>query len=165
MKMNKAFFRYLAYALEIVIFYVLQDTPKLVPEVLGSKPLLLVCIALSIAAWEKPVPSLIFGAVCGGLIDIASGSFGCFAIALTLVCYAEAEIFRKYFVSSILSIMAFSLVAVGVVICVYFVIFKLFADFENAGALFVNHYISRIAYTTAAVIPFYFLNKFLYINS
>jgi hypothetical protein len=58
--------------------------------------------------------------------------------------------------------MAFSLVAVGVVICVYFVIFKLFADFENAGALFVNHYISRIAYTTAAVIPFYFLNKLLY---
>ena len=65
MKIKLSFFRYLAYALEILIFCVLQDTPKLMPEIFGAKPLLLAALALSIAAFENKIPSLVFGALCG----------------------------------------------------------------------------------------------------
>lgn len=162
MKINRNFFRYFAYTLEILIFYVLQGTPTLIPELFGSKPLLLIPIALTIASKENQIPSLIFGAVCGALTDIASsGGVGFFAVMLTLVCYIEAEIFKKYIVPSFVSTALFSAVAVSVLICLYFLIFKLIAGIPECGVLFVNHYISRIVYTFITVVPFYFLNKYL----
>lgn len=162
MKTTPIFFRYFAYSLEILIFYIVQTTPKLVPEVFFSKPLLLIPIALSIAAKEKPVPSLIFGAVCGAMTDMATGgTIGFFALVLTIVCYMESNIFRRYFVSSLLSVMVFAFVVIPVVICLYFLIFKVAAGFSDWHILFVNHYISRIVYSFVMIIPFYFLNSYL----
>lgn len=165
MRINRSFFRYFAYALEILILFVVQDAPGLIPSLFGGKPLLLISAALTIAAKENRIPSLIFGAVCGALTDIASGGgIGFFAVMLTLICCFESGIFKKYIVSSFAAAMLFSAAAVIVLICLYFLIFRLIAGVGECGVLFVNHYISRIVYTFAAAIPLYFLNKFLYIK-
>ncbi len=165
MKKNLLFFRYFAYALEIILLYILQATPKLMPEILGSKPILLVAIALVIAAREDKIPSLIFGAVCGALADtVTGGGVGFFAITLTLICYFEAHIFSTYFVPAFLTVMVFSTVAIALLVSVYFLLFKLLAGVPDSSVLFVNHYISRIVYTLVTVIPLYFLNGFLYKN-
>lgn len=164
MKIKRSFFKYLAYALEVVILYVLQDTPKLIPQLWGGKPLLLVVLALAIAANENQIPSIIFGAVCGVLTDISGGGVGYFGIVLTLVCFLESEIFKKYLVVSLWSVLVYAFAAVLVIVCVYFVIFRLLAGIDGAGGLFVSHYLSRIIYTTACIIPLYFLNSFLYRN-
>lgn len=164
MKIKRSFFKYLAYALEVVLLYVLQDTPNLMPQLWGGKPLLLAVLALAIAAKENQIPSMVFGAVCGVLTDISGGGIGYFGIALTLVCFLESEIFKKYLVVSFWSVLAYAFVAVAVIVGVYFVIFRLLAGIEGAGGLFVSHYISRIVYTTVCIIPLYFLNRFLYRN-
>ena len=91
-KSNCAFFRYLAFGFEILLLWVLQSTPKLMPEVLGSKPFLLLAAALSFAACSKAVPAIVLGAVCGALSDIsANGTVGYFSVAFTLVCYARRQ--------------------------------------------------------------------------
>lgn len=164
MKIKRSFFKYLAYALEVVLLYVLQDTPKLLPQLWGGKPLLLVVLALAIAANENQIPSMVFGAVCGVLTDISGGGVGYFGIALTLVCYAESEIFKKYLVVSLWSVLVYAFAAVCVIVGVYFVIFRLLAGIDGAGELFVSHYISRMVYTAVFIIPLYFLNRFLYRN-
>lgn len=165
MKITKTFFRYFAYSLEILIFYILQSTPKLLPELFGSKPLILIAIALTIAAKENEIPSLIFGAVCGVLTDIATGgSIGYFAIILTLVCYFESHIFKTYFVSTLLSVLVISALSIPAIICLYFLFFTILAGIPDWTVLFVNHYISRIIYTFATVILFYFVNGFLHKN-
>lgn len=157
------FFRYLAYSLEIILLAVLQSTPDLMPELFGGKPLLLVPLAIVIASRESQLTSMIFGAVCGALTDAASGGFvGFFAITLTLVCYFEAQIFNRYFVAGILPVTVISAMAISCLICLYFLIFKVLAQIPDVGVLFINHYISRIAYTFAAVFPLYFINLFLY---
>lgn len=164
MKIKRSFFKYLAYALEVAVLYVLQDTPNLIPQIFGGKPLLLVALALSIAAKENQIPSLIFGAVCGVLTDISGGGIGYFGIVLTLACYFEAEIFKKYLVPSFWSAFLYALVSVIVIVGMYFVIFRLLAGIEGAGGLFVSHYLSRMGYTAVCTVPLYFLNRFLYRN-
>lgn len=163
MKINRNFFRFFAYSLEIIILYVLQSTPKFIPEIFGGKPLLLLCVAFTVAARENVVPSIIFAAVCGVFTDIATGtSIGFFAILLTIVCYFETNIFKTYFVSSFRTVMIFAAAAGTALVCLYFLIFTVFAGIPEWGTLFVNHYISRIIYTILAVAPLYFLNGFLY---
>lgn len=163
MRVNRSFFRYFAYTLEILIFYVLQGTPNLVPELFGSKPLLLIPIALTIASRERVVPSLVFGAACGVLTDIGSGSsVGFFAITLTLVCFAEVSIYENYLVPSFLTVGIISVVSVPCIIGIYFLFFRFFAGIDDCGYLFVHHYISRIVYTLVMTIPFYYLNRLLY---
>lgn len=164
MKIKLSFFKYLAYVLEIVVLYVLQDTPNLIPQLWGGKPLLLAVLALAIAANENQIPSLVFGAVCGVLTDISGGGIGYFGIVLTLVCYLESEIFKKYLVVSFWSVLVYAFAAVLVIVGLYFVIFRLLAGIDGAGELFVLHYLSRMLYTTVCIIPLYFLNSFLYRN-
>lgn len=164
MRIKLSFFRFLAYSIEVILLFVLQDTPNLMPSVFGSKPLLLIPLALVIAAYENTIPSVIFGALCGAFTDIGAGGIGFFAVTLTLICFVESEYFRKYFVPSFIAVLVYSLLAVVVLVCLYFVVFRLFADFESAGMMFVRHYISRIIYTFVMVIPLYFINGFLSSN-
>ena len=165
--MNKklSFFRYFAYSLLIILLLVLQSTPKLFPEVFGSKPLLLVAFSLCIASKEDKIPSIIFGAVCGMFTDIATGgNIGFFAILLTLICYAEAYIFSTYFKSSLVSVLIVGIIAIPILIFSYFLIFTVFAGVSDCWIYFVNHYISRIIYTFLMIIPLYFVHGFLYKN-
>ncbi len=165
MNINRTFFRYFAYSLEILICYILQGTPKLIPEIFGSRPLLLIPIAIAIASKENEIPSLIFGAVCGVFTDIATGgNIGFFSILMTLICYFEANILKTYFVSNFRTVLIISAITVPLIICLYFLVFTVIAGIENPVFLFVNHYISRIVYTLVMIIPFYFLNKFFYKN-
>lgn len=160
---NLSFFRYFAYSLLIVVFSVLQGTPNLLPEILGGKPLLLFCFVISIASVEDKIPSLIFGAVCGVVVDISSGgTIGFFAIILTLMCYFESHIFSTYFISGFLQVMVFALASIPLVIGVYFLLFTVFAGIPDSGILFVNHYISRIVYTFVMTVPVYFVTRFIH---
>lgn len=158
MNKNLTFFKYFAYSLEIILLSVLQSTPNLLPEFFGSKPLLLVPLALVIASKEDKIPALIFGAVCGLVTDLATGGvIGFFAISLTLVCYFEAHIFSTYFASNLLTTLLVSVVAIPLMICLYFLIFKVIVGVPDSSILFVNHYISRIVYTFIMILPLYFL--------
>ena len=165
--MNKklSFFRYFSYSLLIILLLILQSTPKLFPEIFGSKPLLLVAFSICIASKEEKIPSLIFGAVCGMFTDIATGgNIGFFAILLTLICYAEAHIFSIYFKPSIVSVLLVGITTIPILILLYFFIFTVFAGVSDCWMYFVNHYISRIIYRFLMVIPVYFAHGFLYKN-
>jgi len=165
MNINLSFFRYFASSLLIILLLVLQSTPKLFPEVFGSKPLLLVAFSLCIASKEDKIPSLVFGAVCGMFTDVATGgSVGFFAILLTLICYAEAHIFSTYFKSSLIPVILVGVITVPILIFLYFLIFMAFAGFLDCWTYFDNHYISRIIYTFLMIIPLYFVHGFLYKN-
>ena len=165
MKKNLTFLRCFAYCILIILLMVLQSTPKLFPEFFGSKPLLLVPLALCIASKEDKIPSFVFGAVCGIFTDIATGgSIGFFAIVLTLICYAEAHIFSTYFKSNIVSVLIVGAVTVPIIIFSYFLIFVVLSGISDCWIYFVNHYISRIIYTLLMIIPLYFAHGFLYKN-
>lgn len=162
MKINRVFFRYLAFALEIILLWALQSTPRLFPEWFGEKPFLLLAAALSFAACENVVPSLIFGAVCGAFADLsATGNIGFFAAAFTLVCYCEANLLETYLTRNIFTFFIIAAAASFSVLGLYFALFRLTSGIPDSGVLFVGHYLIRMGLTVLAALPLYFFNRFL----
>ena len=163
MKSSKGmFFKYLAYALELVLLSVLQATPRLLPEIFGAKPFLLFALCLSITAFEDFVPSIIFAAFCGIFADLNSGgNIGYFAVSLTLVC-AAIHFFRgTYLNATLFTFIITSLFGITAAMLLYFVIFRAFGG-GGAWELFLNRYISRMLLTLLSAVILYAVNGFIH---
>lgn len=158
-------FRYIAYAMEILLLFIIQTTPGFLPEIGGSKPVLLIPAALAIAFFENEIPAMFFGLGCGVVIDLSSSNnIGFYAFTLTLTAFIVSQIFRDYMVVSFLNSLAFSAGIILILVGLYFMIFYLFAGKANPGYHFVHHYISRILYTICFAPVLYGVNKYLYRN-
>ncbi len=154
--------KYIAFSIEILLVFIVQDTPYLLPEVFGGKAVLLVPTALSIAIFEDEIPSVLFGALCGMLIDSGySGPVGFYAIALSLICYTVSFLMANRIRTNMLTVMIVAFVSIPVLLLLQFVFYYVFADYDHAFEFFVKHYISRIIYTLVFVPVFYKLNKFI----
>ena len=70
---RKKWIRYVLYAVEILLLFLLQDTPGLLPQIMGVKPLPVLSAALTIAMVEACTPAMAFGMYAGFLADIGSG--------------------------------------------------------------------------------------------
>lgn len=156
-------FRYVAYSLELLILFILQTTPRLLPEIFGSKPLLLIPAAITISLLESEIPAMFFGLAAGVMLDLGySDNIGFFTIALTVSCFFIGLIFRDYLVISFFNALAFNAIFCSGLIILFFLFSYVFAVKGDVLFYFTHHYISRIIYTFLCGIVLYFLNKFLY---
>ena len=158
-----SFFRYLAYAMEIVLLYVLGTTPDLLPQLFGAKPTLLLCVALTASIFEREIPAMVIGLVCGVLIDLGySNSIGLFTITLTVVCFIVGYAANNLIRATFLNFLLYAFVAVGGIFMLYFLIRVVWAGVDNYWDYFMNHLLSRMVQTFVLSIPIYFVNKFIY---
>lgn len=158
-----SFFRYLAYAMEIVLLYVLGTTPDLLPQLFGAKPTLLLCVALTAAIFEREIPAMVIGLICGVLIDLGySNSIGLFTITLTVVCFIVGYAANNLIRATFLNFLLYAFVAVGGIFMLYFLIRVVWAGVDNYWDYFMNHLLSRMVQTFVLSIPIYFVNKFIY---
>ena len=156
-------FRYTAYALELLLLFILQTTPRLFPEIFGSKTLFLMPAALTISFLESEIPALFFGMAGGIMLDLGySDNIGFFAFTLTVSCFFISLIFRDYFVVSFLNATAFTAIFSAGLIVIYYLFFHVFAGKGNSLFYFFEHYFSRITLTIIVGILLYYLNKFLF---
>ncbi|MBR1731221.1 MAG: hypothetical protein IJ725_02165 [Ruminococcus sp.] len=137
----------------------------MLPEIFGSKPLLLIPAAITISLLESEIPAMFFGLTAGMMLDFGySDNIGFFTITLTLSCFFIGLIFRDYLVISFLNAVVFNAIFCSGLIILHFLFLYVFAGKGDIIYYFVNHYISRIVYTFLCGIALYFLNKFLYKN-
>lgn len=152
--------RYIIFSIEIVIAYILQTTPYLLPEVYGGKAVVLPVLALSISVFEPQIPSMIFGAVCGTLTDLsAAGPIGYYSIGVVIICYIVSTLMENYVKTNLASVMIIALACIPLLLFVHFLFYYLFMGYADAWTFFVSHYISRIIYTLALVPVLYGLNR------
>lgn len=79
--------KYLCYLIELLVLYILQNTPALLPEIFSVKPMLVLCGIISISFLEDEIPSMIFGMIGGLLIDLSFGNyFGLFGMIMAIIC-------------------------------------------------------------------------------
>lgn len=153
--------RYFTYSIVILLLYILQGTPGLIPEIFGARPVLLIPAAFCMAAFEKQIPALFFSLACGVLCDLSStGVIGFFSFGLTLTCFLEAELFERYIVRNFLNTVLVSFLGCTALLCLYFLIFVLPQDFAGGFYYFLRHYVSKILYTFVFTAPLYALNAF-----
>lgn len=160
MEKRRNFLRFFAYSLEIILLYILSGTPLLLPEIFGSKPCLLLPVALTIAVFESETVAMSFGFVCGLLTDIGfSGKIGFYTVVLTVLCFCIGYCARNFFVTNLLNASIIGVVSITLLILIHFWLNVSSLDIANTGEHFVRHYISRIVYTSVFFVPLYFLGK------
>ena len=158
-----SFFRYLAYALELVVCFALTTTPRLLPEIFGAKPALLVCVALTIAVYERELPAMIFGMIAGVLSDLSySNGIGLFAITLTVVCFIVGYAANNLIVATFLNFLLYAAITVGLIFMLYFLVRFVIPGVEDRWAYFQAHLLSRMVQTFVMAVPFYWLNRLIY---
>ena len=160
---TKSFFRYLAYIIELILMFVLGTTPGLLPELFGAKPALLVCVALTIAVFEREIPAMIFGMLAGILTDLGySNSVGLFTISLTVICFIVGYAANNLIVAKFFNYLLYAAVTVGLLFMLYFLVRFVIPGTEEMWSYFTAHILSRMVQTFVFSIPFYIINRFIY---
>ena len=160
---SNSFFRYLAYVLELILAFALVTTPGLLPEIFGAKPALILCVALTVAVYEREIPSMIFGMLAGLLTDIGfSNSIGLFTISLTMVCFVVGYAANNLIVATFLNYLLYAFFAVGGLFMLYFLVRFVIPGVGNMWSYFTQHLVSRMVQTFLFSLPIYFLNRFIY---
>lgn len=160
MNRSYTFFRYLAYSLEILLAYILIGIPGLVPELFGSKPCVLLCIGVTIAFFEREITAMVFGLICGLLTDTGYGNNFCFfAAAMMVFCFFIAYFAENIMVTNLPVIWTTTFIIVLVTVSTQFLFSYLLKGYGEPGTYFLNHYVSRIVYTTLLTPIFYGLNR------
>lgn len=158
--------RYTAYILEILIIYIVQSTPGFIPDVFGGKPVMLVPVAITVAIFERGIPAVVFGAVCGLMTDFGySGAVGYYGIMLAILCFIVSNLMENYIRTNLLTTMLIATISIPIIIFVQFLFYYVFAGYNDIWGFFVKHYISRIIYTWAFTPVFYGLNRFIAVRA
>ena len=152
--------RHLAYYLEILIIFILSGTPQLMPSILGIKPVLLLPVALTIAVFESEIPAMIYGCVCGVLLDVGfTGEIGYYTVVLTILSFVLGYCASNFFVTNFLNAMVIGISSVVALLLVHFFIFSICTGDPQAGTHFIRHYLIRIFYTLIFLPLFFWFNR------
>lgn len=152
--------RYIAYALETVALFVLQETPGLIPQLFGARPLLLVPAALSVAMFEAEIPSMCFGLLGGLFLDFgAGGTLGFYGLLLGAACYVVSLMAANLFRTNFLTAMLVSAVSSAVILMLRWLCFFVFFGYNYPGYALTAHYIPMFVYTAAVMPVTYYFNR------
>ena len=94
--MLRGILRWLLYAAVLLLFYVWEVNPL----VRGFCPLLIIPLATAVATREGELASGIFGACCGLMLDLASGTILGFSSLWLLVCCPVISLLVQYLIKS-----------------------------------------------------------------
>lgn len=155
-------FRYVIYATELLVLFVLQGMPNIIPELFGGKPSLILPAVLVIAMFEPRITALSFGLAGGLLTDIGNGGvIGFFAIIMTICCYFISYLTSELIRTRLSIAMVISFITISAALSLHFLFFYVFCGYGNNGYFFMSHYTSRIIYTVALTPIAYYVNKTL----
>jgi rod shape-determining protein MreD len=162
MESRYRFIRYFAYVLELLILFMLQQTPGLLPPLFGSRPILLIPAVLAIAMFEPEVPAMAFGLFGGLLIDFGiGGALGFHGILLAVFCYITGAFSANLLKTNLFTSFLVNLVSLSAIVCLQWVFFYVLYDYEFAGYAFIHHYLPRIGYSLLLTpLTFYFNRAF-----
>ena len=88
--------RYLAYSLELIVLFILQETPGLMFSLWGERPSFLFLCMIAIAQFESEIPAMAFGVFGGLLVDYGMGGvMGMHALIMGVLCYIISSFSRN----------------------------------------------------------------------
>ena len=154
------YIRWFAYVIEILVFFAIQQTPGLMPEVFGARPVLLIPVLISIALFEDEITGLWFGVFIGLLMDFGiSNVLGFNCILMAVFGYVLGLMSVNFIKVNILTSMI-SVIAVSIIVYLnHFVFGYLLHMYGENSYILLNNYLPRFGYTVLISPIFYFFNK------
>ena len=151
--------RYLAYTLELLVLFMVQETPGLLPAVAGVRPVLLLPAAVAIAMFEEEVPALAFGIVAGLLCDFGfSRVLGFHALVLGALCFFVSLLVRTRMQANLVTAALNGAWALALTLGVQWLFFYYFR-YSQPGFAFRSHYLPKYLYTLLFIPLLYLLNR------
>jgi rod shape-determining protein MreD len=154
--------RLVAYAMEMLVLFVLQETPGLIPPIGPARPVLVLPAALSIALFEGETTAMAFGLAGGLLIDFGFGSLlGFHALLLAGACYLISLIAANLFQTNFVSALLLTAAATAATFLLQWLFFFVLSGYAHAGYALLAHYLPIFCYTTAFMPLTYYFNRAL----
>ncbi|WP_322184246.1 rod shape-determining protein MreD [Neglectibacter caecimuris] len=151
--------RYLAYVLELLVLFMLQETPGLLPAVFGVRPVLIFPAAITIAMFEEELPAMAFGVVGGLFCDFGlSGIMGFHAVVLAVLCCFVSILSKVYLQVNLVTALITGLWTIGLTVCAQW-FFLYYFSYSMPEYAFLHHYLPKYFYTMIFVPLVYLLNR------
>lgn len=151
--------RYLAYVLELLVLFMLQETPGLLPSIFGARPVLLFPAVVAIAMLEPEVPALLFGVVGGLFCDFGlSGMLGFHALVLGVLCFFISLVIRTYLQNNMATAILTGVWSLGLVVLAQW-FFLYFFQYSYPAYALAHHYLPKYFYTLLFLPLLYLLNR------
>lgn len=165
MKKDYKYLRYIAYVIEILVFYIVQRVPNLDWYIARSKPVIIIPIAFAVAVFEGEKAGAIFGLFAGVLLDLGlSGGMGLYSVTMCaggyLVGHVSRELIGSLFLRFIL-IVSLALIFVFFTDFLFLYVLKGFGEIQYALRY---RYLPRCIYTMVLVPFVYFFNKSIFVR-
>lgn len=153
--------RSLAYVLELLVLFMLQETPGLLPPVYGARPVLVLPAALVIAMMEDETRAMAFGAAAGLFCDFGySGVLGFHALVMAVLCFGISLMVKAFLQVNPVTAVLVGVAALAVVFGAQWLCFYCFR-YSSPGYALRMHYLPKYLYTLIFVPLLYLLNKAL----
>lgn len=154
------FLRYLAYAIEIAVLHIVAGIPGFLPTIFGTKPMILLAVALTVAVFEGEIPAMIVGLICGALCDTSvTTGIGYYTVILTILCFIIGYSARNFFVTSFLNAMVIGVVSVALLMIFNFLLFEVGKEGIDLLGHFLRHFLVGIVYTVIFLPPLFWFNR------
>ncbi len=155
--------RYLAYTLELLVLFMLQETPGLMPAIFGSRPLMVLPAAVTIALFEPELTAMAFGVLGGLFLDFGfSCPMGFHALILAVLCFFVSTIVKVYLQVNFVTAMITGLWTTAVVVASIWLFLYYFPGYSMPGYAVLHRYLPEYFYTLLFFPLTFLLNKALY---
>ncbi len=153
--------RYFAYTVEILVLYVVEQTPGLFPELFGARPVPVLTAAIAVAMFESETAGMAFGLLAGLLTDLGMGNtLGFHALLAAVFCYAVGVMAKNLIQTNLLTAL---LLGAGILAFVFFFQWLFFYVFNphNTAPWYAltSRYFPRFVYTLAFMPILYLFNR------
>lgn len=154
------YFRFITYTIEILAFFIVQQTPGLIPNILGERPMLLLPILVTIAIFEGEMAGLFFGLIIGILSDVGLWDIiGFYAIIFMVMGYFISILATNFFKANLITALIVASITILISYLLYYIFAYVLKFYDAAGYAFVRHFLLRMLYTLMVTPVFYFFNK------
>ncbi len=151
--------RYLAYTLELLVLFMLQETPGLLPHIYGVRPVLLLPAVAAIALFEEELPAMAFGIVGGLFCDFGLACpLGFHGAVLAALCFFVSIQSRAFLQVNLVTAILTGVWTIAVVVGAQW-LFLYYFSYSMPAYAFTHHYVPKYFYTLLFMPLLYLLNR------
>lgn len=152
--------RLFIYIIEFFVLYSMQQTPGLIPELFGGRPVIIIPLFFSISLLEGNYLSVAWGLISGLVLDVSLGGYiGVQIVIMGILGYLIGKIRENVFEVNIFTFFAVSFIATPLIVILRFYINYIVPKFGYSDIAFYKHIVPCIIYTFAISPIVYLFNK------
>ena len=153
--------RSLAYVLELLVLFMLQETPGLLPHIYGARPVLVLPAAAVMAMFEDETRAMAFGVAAGLFCDFGySGVLGFHALVMGVLCFFVSVLVKAFLPVNPVTAVLTGFLVLGLAFGAQWLFFYYFR-YSSPGYALRMHYLPKYLYTLIFVPLLYLLNRAL----